>query len=140
LTDTGTAVAFLFSSNSDLFLAETLALVAASEIRSGLARRVLTNPSGLLGEFDRKLFVSLLLGGAAGIGFPVSGREDAEGNRDAGLKVQIDDLSGREEAVFSQPSVSDERKTRRSLLLLYLERSRKKWRRKTGSLLELDFF
>jgi len=39
------------------------------------------------------------LGGGLGLRFavPVGGREDAEGDRDAGFKVQVDDFSGARE-------------------------------------------
>jgi hypothetical protein len=47
---------------------------------------------------------------------PIRRREDAEGNRDSGVKVQVDDLSGREH--FSNAFRLAERKTRRDLLLL----------------------
>lgn len=47
---------------------------------------------------------------------PIRRREDAEGNRDSGVKVQVDDLSGRER--FSNAFRLTERKTRRDLLLL----------------------
>jgi len=50
---------------------------------------------------------------------PVRRREDAEGDRDSGVKVQVDDLSGREH--FSNAFRLAERKTRRGLLLLVEE-------------------
>jgi hypothetical protein len=47
--DTGTAVNILFTSNADLFLE---AFSAGRKIGLRLVRRVLTFPSGFLGEFD----------------------------------------------------------------------------------------
>lgn len=57
-----------------------------------------------------------LLSGLNGVA-PVRRREDAEGDRDAGVKVQVDDLEVRE-ILFSNAFRRDERKTRRGLLLL----------------------
>lgn len=91
MLDTGTAVTFFFTRVTDLFFAVAV-LCARRKFSGGSVRRVLTFPSGLLlmGEFDLKLFVSFGLG----LRFAVLvGRwEDAEGNRDTGLKVQIDDF------------------------------------------------
>ncbi|KAL2016457.1 hypothetical protein VTK56DRAFT_3508 [Thermocarpiscus australiensis] len=56
----------------------------------GLERRVLTFPSGVLGELDLNLFVDVGLGG--GLRLPVCRREDAEGDRNASFKVQVGDL------------------------------------------------
>jgi hypothetical protein len=50
LTDAGTAVSFLFTSDADLFFAE--ASLGARKFGLGLERRVLTFPSGVLGGFD----------------------------------------------------------------------------------------
>jgi hypothetical protein len=91
---TGTAVTFLFTCNTDLFFAVAV-LSARREVNRG--RRVMTFPSGLLGwEFNLKLFVSL--GGGLNVRLFVLVRrgEDAKGDGDAGLKVQIGDLSARE--------------------------------------------
>jgi hypothetical protein len=87
--DAGTAVLLLFTSDADLFFSEAT-LSTGRKMCLGLERRVLTFPSGVLGELDLNLFVGLGLGG--GLGFPVRGRENAEGDRDAGFKVQIGDL------------------------------------------------
>jgi hypothetical protein len=62
----------------------------------------LTFPSGVLGELDLNLFVGVGLGG--GLGLPVRRREDAEGDRDAGFKVQIGDLLGAERQSSPRPS------------------------------------
>ena len=52
----------------------------------------MTFPSGvLLGEFDVELLLSL---GSLGFAVLVGRREDAEGDRDAGFKVQVGDLCG----------------------------------------------
>lgn len=61
--------------------------------------------------------------GCLGGGFPVGGWEDAERDGDAGFKVQIGDLSVREEAASPQPSVS--RKEDKKIPLGFYERSRK---------------
>lgn len=81
----------------------------------------MTFPSGWLwpvGERDFELLVSLGFG--LSVGFPVGRGKDAEGDGDAGLKVQVDDFYGRERTLLEQPS-GDERKTRRILWLLFLE-------------------
>jgi hypothetical protein len=51
LTDAGTAVSLLFTSDADLFFAEAL-VSARRKLCLGLERRVLTFPSGSMGEFD----------------------------------------------------------------------------------------
>jgi hypothetical protein len=51
LTDAGTAVSFLFTSDVDLFFTEAM-LRARREFDLGLERRVLTFPSGVLGDLD----------------------------------------------------------------------------------------
>jgi len=51
LTDAGTAVSFLFTSDVDLFFTEA-SLRARREFDLGLERRVLTFPSGVLGGLD----------------------------------------------------------------------------------------
>jgi hypothetical protein len=58
------------------------------------------------------------LGGCFGGVAPVRRREDAERDRNSGVKVQIDDFSG-QEIVFSNAFRGFERKTRRGLLLLW---------------------
>jgi hypothetical protein len=88
---TGTAVTFFFTCIMDLFLAEAFRLRLWRKMDRGVDTwRVLTFPSGFLGECDLKLFVSLL-GDLVGLLFVWRG-EDAEGNRDAGVKVQVGDL------------------------------------------------
>lgn len=96
LVDTGTAAFLLLMSDTDLFLKAILS--GGRKMCLGWGRRVLTFPSGELGELDLNLFVDVGLGG--GLGLPVRRREDAERDRDTGFKVQIGDLM-RREAVFS---------------------------------------
>lgn len=62
-------------------------------------RRVLTFPSGF-GKIDLELLVSLFGGCGLRFAVPIGGWEDAEGDRDAGFKVQVDDCS-RRERIFS---------------------------------------
>lgn len=116
---TGTAVTFFFTLVTDLFV---VSLSALGELSGGRDRRVLTFPSGLLvGEFDVYLFVGL--GGGLRFAVLVGRRKDAEGDRDACFKVQIDDFCWRER-IFSYNlpwPEDDERKTRRILWLLFLE-------------------
>uniref|UniRef100_A0A1Y1KVU9 Uncharacterized protein n=1 Tax=Photinus pyralis TaxID=7054 RepID=A0A1Y1KVU9_PHOPY len=106
LLETGTAVT-LFT-ETDLFFAEAVLAVLAmlstrGEIDVGrVRRRVLILPSGwllLLGELDVNLFVSL--GGGLRLAVPISRGEDAEGDGDAGFKVQIGDFCWRERIGFS---------------------------------------
>lgn len=60
---------FLFTSDADLFL-EACFFAARRKLGRGLERRrVLTFPSGLLGELDLDLFVDVGLG--SGLGLPV---------------------------------------------------------------------
>jgi len=58
----------------------------------------LTFPSGFVGEFNVKLCVSL--SGGLRFAVPIGRWEDAEGDRDAGFKVQVDDFCWRER-IFS---------------------------------------
>lgn len=91
MVDTGTRVTLFFNCDTDLlFFVE----VGLRFLSSGGHRRVLTFPSGFLGELDLDLGMRLLLG--FDCGFLVGGREDADGNRDAGFKVQIGDLTAQE--------------------------------------------
>jgi hypothetical protein len=84
----------LFASYADLFFA--VAISTGRKIGLGGVRRVLTFPSG--GLLWRKIELDLLVGlggcGCRGVGLAVRRGEDAEGDGDAGLKVQGDDLSG----------------------------------------------
>lgn len=69
---TGTAVLLLFTSDADLFFSEaTLSLRRRRRRKKclGLEGRVLTFPSGVLGELDLDLFVDVGLSG--GLGLPV---------------------------------------------------------------------
>jgi hypothetical protein len=67
LVDTGTAAFFLVMSDADLFLKAILS--GGRKMCLGWGRRVLTFPSGELGELDLNLFVDVGLGG--GLGLPV---------------------------------------------------------------------
>jgi hypothetical protein len=102
--ETGTAAMFFFTCNKNLFLAVTVVCTGRNLSSVGSERRVSLFPSGwlLLGKFDVNLLVSGCCGGGGGLCFavPISGREDAEGNGDSGLKVQIDDFCCRER-IFS---------------------------------------
>jgi hypothetical protein len=108
-----TAVTIFFASDSNLFLR----IVLFPRRKVGGERRVVTFPSGAL-LFWRETDLSFYMGLSScfnGVA-PVRRREDAEGDRDSGVKVQVDDLSGREH--FSNAFRLAERKTRRDLLLL----------------------
>ena len=96
--ETGTAVTIFFTRETDLFFA--VAVLAARRDLSS-ERRVLTFPSGRLlgGKIDFELLVVLDLGGL-GVFVPVCRGEDAEGDGDAGLKVQGGDFCWRER-IFS---------------------------------------
>jgi hypothetical protein len=88
-----TVVTVFFTGYTDLFLFVLL----ASRRKVGGERRVVTFPSDALLSL-RKVDLSLdvSLGGCFCGVAPVRRREDAEGNRDSGVKVQVDDLSVRE--------------------------------------------
>lgn len=75
-------------------------------------------------ELDLTLDVSRLGGGCSYFVVPVRRGEDAKGDRDAGVKVQVDDLSG--ENSSRMPFDVRERKTRRGLLLLGKEGRRER--------------
>lgn len=99
LLETGTAVLILFTRDTDLFLG--VAVLATKRGLCGEGRRVLTFPSGVLGKADLELLGSLDLGACLGLTVLVGRGEDAEGNGDAGLKVQVDDCSWHERIRFS---------------------------------------
>lgn len=88
---------FLFTSDADLFFAVAL-LSARRKVALSGVRRVLTFPSGvvLLRKFDLKLLVGGLGLGGVGLGLAVGRGEDAERDGDAGFKIQVGGLSGRE--------------------------------------------
>src|SRR5688572_14512339 len=88
--ETGTAVTFFLTCDTDLFFGVAV-----------FARRVLTFPSGrlLLGKIDFELLLGLDLL-SLGVAVPVGRGEDAEGDGDASLKVQVDDFCWRER-IFS---------------------------------------
>lgn len=119
-TGTGTAVTFFFTRNTDLFFA--VPFFAGRNLFGGDGdRRVLTFPSGLwLLGFDLNLFVGFGDGLGVGFAFPICRGEDAEGDGDASLKVQVCDFCWRERT-FSYNLPKLERKTRRILWLLFLE-------------------
>jgi hypothetical protein len=94
---TGTAVTLFFlTCVTDLFFF----FFPTWRWHDGKGRRVLTFPSGILKlwavEIDRDLRVLVGVGSFARLGltFPVGGWEDAEGDRDASLEVQIGDWGG----------------------------------------------
>jgi hypothetical protein len=127
LTDAGTAVSFLFTSDADLFFAE--ASLGTRKFGLCLEWRVLTFPSGVLGDLDLKLFVGVGLGG--GLSFPVWRREDTEGDRDAGFKVQIGDLWRRERQSSPRPSEWRKEDKKIPLASFYKEVERKEMRRRS---------
>lgn len=113
-------ISVLFAGDVNFFLSILLvAFAGAWRELGGEGRRLLLSfPSDALlfvWELDFTLDMSLL-SGLNGVA-PVRRREDAEGDRDAGVKVQVDDLEVRE-ILFSNAFRRDERKTRRGLLLL----------------------
>jgi hypothetical protein len=119
--DTGTVVMFFFTRNMDLFFAKLLLWARRRDLFGGDGdRRYFTFPSGfgLLG-FDLNLFVGFCFGNGlcVGFGFPICRWEDAEGNGDACLKVQICDFCWRERS-FSYNLPKFERMTRSSLALV----------------------
>lgn len=90
--DTGTAVLFLFTCDANLFF------LARRKLGGDRGRRVLTYPSGFLRRHvDFELLVSLS-GGLDRSGLFVGRGEDAEGNGDAGFKVQVGGLGGARES------------------------------------------
>lgn len=101
MEETGTAVAFFFTRDTDLFFAKAR-FAARRNFGGGGERRVLTFPSGwLLGrKGDLNLLVSSGLGRSLRLVLLVSGGEDAKGHGDAGFKVQVDGLRWRER-IFS---------------------------------------
>ncbi|KAL1854789.1 hypothetical protein VTK73DRAFT_8702 [Phialemonium thermophilum] len=105
----------LFARDADILFAVASSGRGGSGLR--LVRRVLTFPSGFVGELDLNLFVGLG-GGLGGGRFPVGGREDAEWDGDAGFKVQIDDLLPAREG--SSPRPSEERKEDKKIPLASL--------------------
>jgi hypothetical protein len=95
---TGTAVTFFLTRVMDLFFAVALLSARRKFSRNGV-RRVLTFPSGVvLGELDFELLLGFGLG--LRLAVLVGRRKDAEGDRDSGFKVQIDDFCWRER-IFS---------------------------------------
>lgn len=99
LADPGTAVALLLASHADLVFRVALELLL---LRAG--RREVAFPSGVVvvvGERDRDLGVGAGSAGVVSLLVLVRRGEDAEGNRDAGLKVQIGGLAGRKEGSSS---------------------------------------
>lgn len=126
---------FLFTTDMNYFL--SLESLVWWRRKVGGERRVLTFPSDArwaLRKLDLTLDVSL--GGGLRIVAPVRRWENAERDRDASVKVQIDDLSGRE--LFSNAFRRAERKTRRGLLLLVKEGEGRE--RSVGSLLDSRVF
>jgi hypothetical protein len=93
---TGTAVTLFLTFVTDLFV--------PTRVSDGSDRRVLTFPSGKVESRPREVDANLGVGvGGSGclgglllltLAFPVGRGKDAEGNRDASLKVQVGDLGG----------------------------------------------
>lgn len=105
--DTGTRVTLFFTGGEVDFLVMEVGaglglLLEVGSLRGSdsntRVRRVLTFPSGLLGVLVVRL--RRLLGGL-GFAVLVGRREDAEGDRNAGFKVQIGDFCWRERNGFS---------------------------------------
>jgi hypothetical protein len=69
VVDAGTAGVFLFTSDADLFFSEATLFARRRKLCLRLERRVLTFPSGVLGELDLNLFVDTGL--SSGLGLPV---------------------------------------------------------------------
>ena len=105
-------VTILFASYVDFFLSKSL--VPGRKI--GGERRVLAFPSDALLTRQVNLTFDVSLGGCCFGVAPVRRRKDAERNRYAGVKVQIDGLSGQRTLLECLSRI--ERKTRRGLLLL----------------------
>jgi hypothetical protein len=132
-----TVVMFLFTADMNYLLSGLVSLVWW-RWKVGRERGELTVPSDArwaLGKLDLTLDVSLG-GGFLLIVAPVRRWKNAEGDRDAGVKVQIDDLFWRE--LFSNAFRRAERKTRRGLLLLLKEGEGRE--RSVGSLLDSRVF
>jgi hypothetical protein len=108
-------VLILWASNADLLSAKGF----LPRWKVYVVRGLIFPSDALLGEVDLSLDVSLGCGCCFGVA-PVRRREEAEGDRDSGVKVQIDDLSVREN-LFSNAFRRNERKTRRGLLLLWVK-------------------
>jgi len=89
-----TAVTIFFARELNLFL---YVLLIPTRRKAGSERRVVTFPSGaLVGLGKTGLSLNVGFGGAASGVASVRRREDAEGNRYFGVKVQVDDSSRRE--------------------------------------------
>ena len=116
----------LFTSDVDFFLAKSL--VARRKI--GRVGRVLAFPSDALLTWQVNLTLDVSLGGCCFFVAPVRRRKDAEGNRYAGVKVQIDDLSVQRTLL---ECLSRDRKEDKKGSLASL--GRKKGRRERGSTL-----
>lgn len=117
--DTGTVVMFFFTRDTDLFFGQALLAARRNLFGGDRDRRVLTFPSGFGLGLDLNLFVGFGFGNglSMGLGFPICRWEDAEGNGDASLKVQICDFCWRERSFsFNLPKI--EGLTRSSLALV----------------------
>ncbi len=69
LAGAGTAASVLFTGDVDFLFAVAILSAGGRQLGLDLERRVLTFPSGELGELDLDLFVGVGLGG--GLGLPV---------------------------------------------------------------------
>lgn len=131
---TGTVVTFFFTRDVYLFFAVLVLLFTRrNNFSCRSVRRVLTFPSGCrrLG-LDLNLFVHLGGGCGLSLGFvvPICRWEDAEGDGDSSLKVQVGDFYGRER-IFSYNLPREARKAdkKNPLALVPKNKSRKKRKR-----------
>lgn len=86
-----TVVSFFLACDVDYFLLLEFLLVPGRKSGSG---RVFTFPSDALLGWKLDFTLDVSLGSCYFFVAPVRRREDAEGDRDACVKVQVDDLSG----------------------------------------------
>lgn len=126
LLDAGTAV---LTGDADLFLDARLLTGRGFDL--GLESELTFFPSGVVrGHVDLQLLVGVGLG-SRGLSFPIRRREDAEGDRDAGFKIQVGDLVGAKR--LSSPRPSDGRKVDKKIpsCFFWKEVERKEVRRRS---------
>lgn len=127
LLDAGTAV---LTGDADLFLDASLLTGRGFDL--GLESELTFFPSGVRvrGDVDLQLLVGVGLG-SRGLSFPIRRREDAEGDRDAGFKIQVGDLVGAKR--LSSPRPSDGRKVDKKIpsCFFWKEVERKEVRRRS---------
>lgn len=118
LSATRTVMTVLFTGDENFFLLELLLL---RRRKIGGIGRVLVFPSEALCRCEDLTLDASLSGGGSGLDTgvaPVGRRKKAEGDRDSGVKVQVDRFLPVREILFSNAFRRAERKTRRGLLLL----------------------